>query len=219
MIVLHGGGEFSVGSRAMDKRVLELVDGPVAVTGLAAEPGGSYSAATHNGVRHLRALGGQVSAAPDVREQPAEALAALSAARLVVLPGGSPSRLLTTLTTTPVGELLVDLVRDGGAVMGASAGAMVLGSWTVLPDRRGAAGPAVVEGLGLVDALVIPHWSGGSSRADWLRAVPDGITVLGLPEESGVLVRGRSLTSLGQAPTALVNEERDLPLGETWELP
>ncbi|MCU1594161.1 MAG: hypothetical protein JWO12_1553 [Frankiales bacterium] len=211
-----------MGCRAMDKRVLELAGGLVVVTALAAEPGGRYRAATDNGVRHLRALGATVAGAPDVREDPAGALSALGAARLVVLPGGSPSRLLTALRTTPVGQLLIDLVAAGGTVMGASAGAMVLGSWTVLPDRPGPSGMAVVEGLGLVDVLVIPHWSGGSSRADWLRAVrqgmPGAVPVLGLPEESGVLVEDGKVTAVGQAPTALVNEERDLPLGETWEL-
>ncbi len=219
MIVLHGGGEFSLGCRAVDKRVLELAEGPVVVTALASEQGGPYKATNDDGVRHLRALGASVSAAPDVREHPTEALAALRAARLVVLPGGSPSRLLTALRTSPVGQLLVDLVADGGTVMGASAGAMVLGSWTVLPDRPGPKGLAVVEGLGLVDALVVPHWSGGSSRADWLRAVPDGVTVLGLPEESGVLVEGRVVTALGETPTTLVSEGRDLPPAESWELP
>jgi cyanophycinase-like exopeptidase len=224
-VCLQGGGEFSPGCRAMDKALLDRADMPVVVTALAAEPGRDYRTATDNGVSHYRALGAaEVVAAPDVRDNPVEALAVLRTAGLLVLPGGSPSRLLTALNASPVGELVIDLVAAGGTVMGASAGAMVLCTWTVLPDRRGPTGLAVAPGLGVVPgALVIPHWSGGSSRGDWLRAikdgVPDDVAVLGLPEESGVLVAGGVVTAVGQLPTRLVAEERDLPLGDSWRVP
>ena len=222
LVCLQGGGEFSPGCREMDRALLTEVDGPVVVTALAGAVGADYRTATANGVAHFRALGArQVRAAPDVRDQPEEALAVLRTARLLVLPGGSPTRLLEALTTSPVGALLVDLLEDGGAVMGASAGAMVLCPWTVLPDRRGPTGLAVEHGLGVVPGVVVvPHWSGGSSRGDWLRAVrhevPDDVEVLGLPEQSGVVVRHGLLTAVGQSPSRLVGEERDLPLGETW---
>jgi len=107
--------------------------------------------------------------------------------------------------------------------MGASAGAMVLCPWTVLPDRRSGGALAVGAGLGLVgDLLVVPHWSGGSSRRDWLRSIEAGVpattTVLGIPEESGVLVEGTVLTAVGSAATRLLREERDLAPGEQWDL-
>jgi cyanophycinase-like exopeptidase len=209
----------------MDKSLLERADTPVVVTALAAEPGRDYRQATDNGVSHFRALGAmEVLAAPDVRDDPVGALAALRTASFLVLPGGSPSRLLTALNTTAVGELVVDLVAAGGTVMGASAGAMVLCTWTVLPDRRGPTGLAVAPGLGVVPgALVVPHWSGGSSRGEWLRAIRDGVphdvAVLGLPEESGVFVQDGVVTAVGQLPTRLVTEERDLPLGDSWRVP
>ncbi|MGB8649058.1 MAG: Type 1 glutamine amidotransferase-like domain-containing protein [Mycobacteriales bacterium] len=224
VVCLQGGGEFSVGCRPMDEALLAHVDGPVVVTALAGEVGRDYRTATANGVAHFRAVGAtEVHAAPDVREEPAAALAVLRSARLLVLPGGSPSRLLQVLTTTAVGELVAELLGTGGAVMGASAGAMVLCPWTVLPDRRGSAGPAVARGLGVVPGvLVMPHWNGGSGRTDWLCAVreqvPDDVQVLGLPEESGVVVRGAALTAVGRRASTLVNDERELALGETWSL-
>ncbi len=221
---LQGGGEFSAGCRAMDKALLERADGPVVVTALAAEVGHDYRTASDNGVSHFRALGAsEVVAAPDVREERVDALAVLRTARVLVLPGGSPTRLLTALTSSPVGRLIEELLDNGGTVMGASAGAMVLCPWVVLPDRRGPAGLGIARGLGVgvvADLLVIPHWSGGSSRADWLRAikegVPDEVQVVGIPEESGLLVEGGQLTAVGLQPTWLVGEERDLALGETW---
>jgi cyanophycinase-like exopeptidase len=225
LVLLQGGGEFSLDCRAMDKAFLERTDGPVVVTALASELGRQYRAASENGLAHLRALGASGAVvAPDVREHSDEALAVLRQARVIVLPGGSPSRLLTSLSETPVGALVVELVADGGAVLGASAGAMLLGDWTVLPEQRGPTGLAVVRGLGVVPGvIVVPHWSGGSSRSDWLRAIKDGVPadveVLGLPEESGVVVENGVLTSVGKTPTTLVSQKRDLPLGESWRVP
>jgi cyanophycinase-like exopeptidase len=231
LLCLQGGGEFSPGCRPMDARVLRRVAGGpaparVAVVALAAAPGSEHDTAVRHGVEHYRRLGADAVGAPDARTDPAGAVAALREAALVVLPGGSPSRLLDALRTTPVGDLLAVLVAGGTAVSGSSAGAMVLGGWTVLPDRRGEAGPAVEEGLGLVPGVVVvPHWSGGSSRGDWLRAVdaavPAGTEVLGLPEESGVLVEGTSLTALGTSAVRRVRQPpagADQPPGTTWRL-
>ena len=222
MICLQGGAEFGELCREMDADLLRRADGgPVVITALAGAPGREYSTAGDNGVRHFTSLGAKdVAVAPDVREDATGALAALRRARLLVLPGGSPARLLSALQDTPVGALLASLLVDGGVVSGSSAGAMVLCEWTVLPDRRGARGTAVERGLGLVpDLLVVPHWSGGSSRGDWLRAVedtvPSGVRILGLPEQSGVLVEGGRLTAVGASATALVGEGRELAVGET----
>ena len=208
----------------MDLDLVRRAAGRVVVTALAAEPGADYATATANGVRHFRAIGaGDVVGAPDAREDRLAALEVLSSARLLVLPGGSPSRLLRALRDTGAADVVAELLHGGAVVMGASAGAMVLCAWTVLPDRRTGGALAVEAGLGLAgDLLVVPHWGGGSSRADWLRAidaaVPVGTTVLGIPEESGVLVDGTALTAVGSSPTRLVHEERDLAVGDGWAL-
>ena len=81
-------------------------------------------------------------------------------------------------------------------------------------------GPANGAGLALVpDVLVVPHWSG--ARADWLRAVDAGVpadtVVLGIPEESAVLVREGRLEAL-RTPSRLVRQDRDLPVGRTATL-
>lgn len=222
LVCLQGGGEFSPACRAMDADLVRRAAGRVVVSALAGTVGPDYRTATDNGVRHFRAVGGsEVVAAPDVREDPAGALEVLSTARLLVLPGGSPSRLLDALQETGAGAAVVELLAAGTLMMGSSAGAMVLGAWTVLPDRRGAGGMQVVRGLGVVPGvLVVPHWSGGSSRGGWLRAieaeVPDDVVVLGIPEESGVLVDDNGLTAVGCSATTLVRQGRDLELGRAW---
>ena len=203
-VCLQGGAEFSPACRPMDAELVRRQPGPVVVTALAGAPGREYATATAHGVAHYRSVGAEdVVGAPDVREDPDGALDALRRARLLVLPGGSPARLLRVLQGTPVGTVVTDLHASGGLVMGSSAGAMVLCAWTVLPEGS----PTVVPGLGLVPGLlVVPHWS-GAPRPDWARAVergaPAGTTVLGLPEESGVLVEGGRLTALGVASARL----------------
>lgn len=215
-LCLQGGGEFSSGCRDMDADLLARADGPVVVTALAGAVGREYATANDHGVRHFRALGAEVTAAPDVREDPQGALDALRRARLLVLPGGSPSRLLQLLQGTPVGQVVTDLLADGGVVSGSSAGAMVLCGWTVLPDR----GPAVVPGLGLVGrALVLPHWSGPTGRDGWLAAiraaVPGDTRVLGVPEESGLVLRDGTLTAVGRAGSEVVGGDERYLLGRT----
>jgi cyanophycinase len=227
VICLQGGAEFGALCRDMDRDLLSRADGgPVVVTALAGAQGREYRTAGDNGVRHFRELGAKdVTVAPDVRADPEGALAALRTARLLVLPGGSPSRLLDALRSTAVGELLAERLAAGAVVMGSSAGAMVLCAWTVLPDRSGpSGGPAVEPGLGLVpDLLVLPHWSGPEGREPWLqavdRAVPPGVQVVGLPEQSGVLVEDGALTAVGSTPTALLTDGSELQPGATRRLP
>lgn len=213
LVCLQGGGEFSAGCREMDAELVRRAGGRVVVTALAGTPGRDYDTATANGVRHFAALGADVVGAPDARSDPAGAAAVLEGARLLVLPGGSPSRLLAALTSTPVGEAVRTVLDDDGVVMGASAGAMVLCPWTVLPDR----GRTVERGLGVVpDLLVVPHWSG---RSDWVSAAPAEGEVLGLPEESGVLVADGALTAVGRSASRLVRAGLDLAPGDVWRLP
>jgi cyanophycinase-like exopeptidase len=214
VICLQGGGEFSPACAGMDGALLEGLDGPVVVTALAGAVGEDYRKATDNGVRHFRALGAaDVLAAPDLREDRDGGLAALQSARLLVLPGGSPGRLLSALTSTEAGQVVIDLVADGGRVMGASAGAMVLGKALVLPDRD----LSVVPGLGLVPVAVIPHWWPGRDR--WVRALSGRAPVLGLAEEAGAVYQDGALTAVGNAPARLVDEDRDLEVGTTWRVP
>jgi hypothetical protein len=93
-------------------------------------------------------------------------------------------------------------------LMGASAGAMVLCERTWLPDRG-----RIADGLGLVPhALVLPHWSpDGLSRLAAFGGAGTGITVLGLPEQSGVMVEntdsGTTFTAHGARGSTIVEAD------------
>ena len=215
-VCLQGGGEFSAACSPMDAELLERAPGPVAVLALAARPGAEHDRAAAHGVSHFRRLGADAFVVPDPRlpgAREGDAALALEGVGLVVLPGGSPARLLDALTSTGLDDVLRDHVQSGGGVMGASAGAMVLGSWTVLPEE----GPALAPGLGLAEGVVVvPHWHG--ARDEWLAVIGEGL-VLGLPEESGVIVEDGRMTAVGVRDVRLVRERADLSVGHTLPAP
>jgi len=240
VICLQGGAEFGAVGAEMDADLVRMSatsgrPGPIVVMALAGAPGREYDTANANGVRHFSALVAQVHsngtsgpapnviAAPDARGEPEAAIALVASARLLVLPGGSPSRLLDALTSTGLVDTITTLLADGGIVMGASAGAMVLCERTWLPDTG-----RISAGLGLVPgALVLPHWTEDAlSRVGGLGGPGGGITVIGLPEQSGVLVRAdgtaTTLTAVGHRSSAVVppgGPARMLPIGESTVLP
>lgn len=187
-VCLQGGAELQPGCEDMDRTMLLRPDGGprrVLVAPFAGRPGREQDTAARNARRWYGGLG---AARVDVATED-DLAGGLADGGLLVLPGGSPARLLDALA--PHRDALERAVASGLAVSGASAGAMVLCRWTVLPDRMNEPGRAVAAGLGLVLVdLVLPHYRGGSEWLDSARerlpATPD---VLGLPERSGVVVR------------------------------
>ncbi len=172
----------------MDVALLHRADGVVRrvlVAPFAGRPGREREIAAKNARRWYLELGaGEVN----VALQESEVVDALSDAELLVLPGGSPARLLDGLA--PHEAVLRSYLEQGKAISGASAGAMVLCRWTVLPGPTARVEPA----LGLVPIdLVIPHYRGAN---EWLQVarplLPHDPVILGLPERSGVLVSSHS---------------------------
>jgi hypothetical protein len=204
MICLQGGNEFTPACREMDGLLLDAAGGgPVAVLPFAAAPGREYETAGANAVRHFTDLG-----ATDVRVvDPDTPRDALTGANLVVLPGGSPRRLRDAVLNSPLHDALHAAAHDPRRViMGASAGAMLLCAWTVLPEN----GLTVADGLWLVpDFAVVPHYDG--PRPAWEDALrPKNVDLLGIPECSGVLLDGERVTPVGaRAATLIMPDSRD----------
>lgn len=204
LICLQGGNEFAPACRDMDALLLDRAgDGPVVVLPYAAAPGREYDTAGANAARYYRDLGAAdvLVAPPD----PAAAAAAVNGAVLLVLPGGSPRRLQQALLGTPLHAALAGAAADPACVVtGSSAGAMLLCARTVLPEPF-----AVGEGAGLVDDFaVIPHYAG--PRPQWedaLREADPAMDLLGIPECSGVLLDGESVTAVGRSATTLITED------------
>jgi cyanophycinase-like exopeptidase len=217
-ICLQGGAEFGPLGAAMDADLVKLAgNGSVVIAPLASAPGRDYAVTGANGMRHFAEVGAEdVSVAPDARRHHDAAFATVSEADLLVLPGGSPTRLLDALTTTRIGEALRGVLDRGGVVLGASAGAMVLCSWTWLPDDPE---QPTVPGLGLVpDVVVLPHWQDRrAGRIDAVRgALPPGISILGLREQSGVIYDGITLAAVGHAASTLLGRTaRTIEVGDS----
>ena len=182
---LQGGAEFQPGCESMDTAMLRRPDGVmrrVLVAPFAGRQGREREVAGANARRWYLGLGAREVATVLHEDDLAQALAD---SELLVLPGGSPDRLLEALLSHTAS--LRAAIARGMVVSGSSAGAMVLCSWTVLPGRVLRVVPAL--GLAAVD-LVVPHYRGGASSwadAAW-PALPTGAVVLGLPERSGVVV-------------------------------
>jgi len=199
LICLQGGHEFTADCRQMDTDVLALVGaGRVAILAGAARPGSDFAGASNRATRHYTGLGASVLTIPDPRDDAAEALAGLTDdISLLVLPGGSPASLRAVLSGA-VEDRVIELHTAGMAISGASAGAMVLCERMVRPGDRSTSAD-IVDGLGLVDGLALPHWSPGSDRG-W--PVPDDLDLWGLPECGGVIVDGGNTSAVGRGEPA-----------------
>ena len=204
LICLQGGHEFTAGCRKMDTEVLAVAGaGTVAVLAGAARPGSDYAGASSRATRHYATLGAAVVTISDPHDDPEAALGALTdEVSLLILPGGSPTSLRNVLSGA-VERRIVELHAAGMAISGASAGAMVLCSRMVRPGGSDET-TDVVDGLGLVEGLALPHWSPGSDRG-W--PVPDEVTLWGLPECGGVIIERDgadwSASAVGQGEPAV----------------
>ncbi len=206
-VCLQGGNELMPASREMDLALLEMAGpGPLVVVPLASKPGADYARTGAHATTYFTDLGADVVAAPDARRDAAAAAEAVDAAGYVVLTGGSPRTLRDALVESGLSSRIVAAARRGVLVMGSSAGAMVACTTTLLPQWRG--NPNVGPGIGLVDGyVVVPHFDG--ARTAWVRAgLAAAPAVLGIPENSGVLVSDDGeLSALGQSPSTLITAD------------
>lgn len=201
LICLQGGNELTPACRDMDALLLAAAGGgPVAVLPLANDLGHEYDSTAAQAVRHYTALGATHVVVADPR---APQDAARDAA-LLVLPGGSPDRLRRALVGTPLGDAVRKAAADPARVVtGSSAGAMLLCAWTWQRED----GMHVAEGLGVVpDFAVVPHYD--APRPDWETLLLErGVDLLGIPEASGVLLDGETVTAAGQQASTLITAD------------
>ena len=190
-ICLQGGAEFGRLCVDMDAELLDRTPpGDVVILAGAAAPGREYDVATANAVRYYSRLTQRtVVAVDDPRNDPAVFVDAARSASLLVLPGGSPRRLLDVLMGDVL-QALIGVLERGGTVSGASAGAMVLCAYTAVP------GAGVTDGLGLVPGVAIPHFDGSNW---WDIDLPGDVPRWGLPECGGVVFRSGSVSAIGAA--------------------
>lgn len=205
-VLLQGGAEMQPPCREMDAELLGAATaGDVVVVLGAATPGADHDRAAGRAMRYYAALTVRaVLVAPHPQVDLEGCLAAVAEAGVVVLPGGSPSRLHEVLAAEDarLAATLLALHQDGAALSGSSAGAMVLCARTVLPEHRRVGGPEVVDGLGLLPGLAMVHDDGGDGGW-WDPDDPDGPR-WGLPEAGGVLLHDGTVRAVGEGSPRLL---------------
>jgi cyanophycinase len=143
------------------------------------------------------------------------------AGRFFYLVGGDPGLVPKTLADTPVWEAIVEAWREGAALAGSSAGAMALGEWTLIRDRRpGDARRRYRPALSLVPRIaVIPHfdrfgekWVDGA-LAD---APRDDVVLVAVDERSAALWRGGVWQAFGPGGVTIItrSDQRRFSAGE-----
>lgn len=194
-LALVGGDELHPGNEDQDRRLVEAAGtGPAFVLAtaagrqrpeLAVETARSWFAGLGLAIEELPAVRRRDLTSPVVAARAAEG-------RFFYLVGGDPGLVPATLAGTPVWEAVLGAWRGGAALAGSSAGAMALGAWTLIRERRpGDARRRFRTALGVVSRVaVVPHLD--TFGRGWMTSVLDGAREvdalpLGVDERSAAL--------------------------------
>ncbi len=194
-IGLVGSGEFTPAMEEIDREILHMLGATPRVVILpTAAAGEDPHDWARRGVEHFRRLGARADglmvlnwAHADDPEHAAE----VASADLVYFSGGKPARLLSAIEGSALFHSMLLLRRNGGWIVGSSAGAMVLGDWTLVHAPGSGHGTPTVWtiGLGILQGMaVVPHYDFWA-EADGLAAeIESSCTVFGIAEDTAVLL-------------------------------
>ncbi len=206
-IGLVGSGEFLACSDVIDGALLERVSGRAAraiiiPTAAGQEGPTSVGSWLDKGVAHFERLGLDpvpMSIIDRTGASDRTNAEAIADASIIYFSGGNPSYVIETMRNTLVWSAVLDAWRAGAALAGCSAGAMMMGSVTASPRQQG-----LVSGLGVFGRLcVIPHFDRFDSFRPGMTdsivsSVEPGTTVIGVDEETGLVVHGGESFVMGR---------------------
>ncbi|MGZ4119184.1 MAG: Type 1 glutamine amidotransferase-like domain-containing protein [Actinomycetota bacterium] len=190
---LLSSDEFLPPAGAFDRRLLELSGTRVGVIYCADHRAQSHSERFAR--RHFDALGARAI----TLDMHADVLSEFD---LAYIAGGSPKDLLEHLRASPLWERIMQRWRDGAALAGSSAGAMVLCAHTLVPEPSARVPTTWTTGAGLVDGVALAVHASSRPRA-WLEDVARDApqTLLAMPDKTGVILRrGETPEIFGEAP-------------------
>lgn len=136
----------------------------------------------------------------------------LEAADIVVVPGGNTFELLGILRSQGLLDELKRFAEKGGKVYGGSAGALLVGADIGLADvERGGLDKNTIglqdtRSLGMMgDIAVYPHWESQTTNVGYEAwATEKGLRVLGIPEQSGVVVDLKQRLGTNKGPADVI---------------
>jgi cyanophycinase len=202
-LALVGSGEYTPAMEDTDRFLLETLGGPAAArvavipTASALEPG-MPARWNQMGAEHFTALGALVTPLLLLDRADAAAeqvVAALDEANFYYFSGGDPQYSVETLRDTPAWDTIRRRQAAGAVLAGCSAGAMMLGGYT-LAVRELVSGrpPEWLPALGLLPTIaVMPHFDRVAQfvGAELFRAIvasaPPGITLVGIDEDTALI--------------------------------
>jgi cyanophycinase len=213
-IALVGSGEFLPSTEAVDHALVDFSGTPKVVilpTAAGREGRRSVKRWLDLGVAHYERLGASpvpLEVVDDVSADDPEHAAAIAGADLIYFSGGDPTHLTETMRGSAVWDAVARAWRQGAALAGCSAGAMMMGSITASPRRSD-----LQPGLGVFSGLcVLPHFDRldqfrpGMAQAI-LAETPPGTTVIGVDEDTGLVFDGAAWSVQGRQQVWLIDEE------------
>lgn len=224
-VVLLGGWEHTPGCESIDEFVMETLGTAsprVAIMPVASTPR-MLPVAISRADEYWKRLGGTVSVSLPTNDDPRPALDALNGAEIVVLTGGLADRIRPTLLQSGLWDRVLDLWRQGSAVVGSSRGLMELFEkrWTLrLPNPF-----QLTDGLGLLGGYVaVPHFDKyalkrwGPAKGQALDK--QGLGLLGLDERTALIGGSGGFSVAGAGSVTVVEEsfQRVFSAGATVDL-
>lgn len=210
VLALVGGNEFNPGNEEQDRVLAKAAgSGPAFVVPTAAARQGPERAVEHAQSWFSR-FGLVLEELPVLKRTDAnskELAARARAGRFFYLVGGDPGLVVEVLRSSRVWIAMFEAWRDGAALAGSSAGAMALGSHTLIraswPNRFNR---RPTEALGLVpDTAVLPHFETFGHR--WIesarRELP-GATLVGIDEMSAAVWQQPTWRAMGPGGVTVI---------------
>ena len=226
-LALVGGDELQPGNAPQDEVLVAAASGGPAFVLATAAGRQRPDLAVRNARAWFKKLGLDVVELPAIRRPDLTSPKNVELARLgcfFYLVGGDPGLVPKTLADTPVWDAIVQAWRDGAALAGSSAGAMALGEWTLIRDRRpGDARRRYRPALSLVPRVaVIPHFDRFGER--WIdgalaSAPRDDVVLVAVEERSAALWRDGVWRAFGPGGVTIItrSDRRRFGAGERIE--
>jgi cyanophycinase len=220
-LALVGGDEFKPGNEPHDSMLVahaRIHGGPAYVIATAAREHPDAAVATAQ--RWFAPLGLSVS---ELRLRTrtdagrSSTVAAAEQGSFFYLAGGDPGRVPQILEGTPTWSAILAAWRRGAVLAGSSAGAMALGSWTLIRARLpGDTARTPRPALGTVPGVaVVPHFETFGHR--WLPSVRGisvarGVVLLGLDERTAALWQDGAWRAMGDGVVTIIEAEGEWPV-------
>lgn len=194
-IGLVGSGEFTPAMAEIDRELLASIGpNPHVVILPTAAAGEDPEDWAYRGVEHFARLGARsVGLMVLEREHAADPVhvAEVERADLVYFSGGKPARLLAAIEASPLYEGMLRARIRGAWIVGASAGAMVLGDWTLVHTAEDPHGTPTqwTIALGVLQGTaVVPHFDAWSAGPVLAKEIAPQCRVFGIDEETALLL-------------------------------